>query len=66
VYVADAKRIQEFLPDGSVVVVHGGSGAPPGYFRSLAGIAVDSRYDVFVTDDQTNRLYKIVPRKWRP
>jgi len=66
-YVLDGAnfRISRFSPGGRLLTSWGRFGTGARDFLTPQGIAVDSRYDVFVTDGRTNRVYKLIPLKRR-
>lgn len=66
IYVADGynDRIKEFAPDGHLIRQWGGPfaanirGPFPGWFKTPTGIAIGPHGDVFVADQENNRVQK--------
>ena len=62
VFVADGhgdntnNRIVKFSPDGRLLKSWGQTGYGPGEFRTLHGLAIDSRGRLFVADRSNNRI----------
>ncbi len=63
IYVADqGNRMVELLsPAGRLLAREGGFGRGPGQFADPYGVAVDGAGDVFVADDNNNRIVKLDP-----
>ncbi len=61
VYVTDegSRRIFELDPSGRVVASAGGFGTGPGQFSDPFGVAVDGARDVFVADNNNNRVVRL-------
>ena len=62
IFVADGhgvnenNRVVKFSKDGKFIKAWGKTGYAPGEFRTLHGIAIDSRGRVFVADRRNNRI----------
>ena len=52
----DNNRVMKFSKDGKFIKAWGKTGYAPGEFRTLHGIAIDSRGRVFVADRNNNRI----------
>ena len=46
---------------GEILGIVGGSGSSLDHFQSPSGVAVDSRFGVFVSDSDANRIFRLVP-----
>ncbi|MCX7698313.1 MAG: 6-bladed beta-propeller, partial [Candidatus Goldbacteria bacterium] len=59
-YVTDAQnnRVQKFTKEGKFVTVWGETGEQEGQFNNPAGIAVNSKGEVFVVDSNNYRIQK--------
>ena len=53
---SDNNRVVKFSKDGKFIKAWGKTGYAPGEFRTLHGIAIDSRGRVFVADRGNNRI----------